>query len=178
MIVLKIEDYFLNLTFKSNYIDIIDNISILLGTHRYIENINLSNPNEMELFIDKNPDGGYSLQFNNKEETCKDLCDLMGTLLCILYEKLPTEKFFYLHGGGVSKENICIALLAPSNGGKTTIVMGLLESGFNYRSDDIIPICKTDAKSFSFPKPIFFRDNSPYSQYSNLIIKNYLLFSC
>lgn len=96
----------------------------------------------------------------------------MGTLLCLLYDKLPTENFIYLHGGEVSKDESCIAILAPSNGGKTTIVMGLLENGFSYRSDDIIPICKTDTQSFCFPKPVFIRENSPYRQYSNTIIEN------
>lgn len=172
MIVFKIEDCFYNLTFKSNDHDVIENIVTFFGAHKHINTSDSRTPIEIEFYIEQNADGEYIIHSTDIFQKCKSHSELLGVLLCLLYEKLPTENFIYLHGGEVSKDESCIAILAPSNGGKTTVVMGLLENGFSYRSDDIIPICKTNNQSFCFPKPVFIRENSPYRQYSNTIIEN------
>lgn len=100
--------------------------------------------------------------------------EVYGKIIEILF--YPTlfcrEKFFYLHGGAVVKNNKSICFLAPANTGKTTLTIDFLKQGYEYLTDDIIPINLSNLETQGFPKPLFLRPDSIHKNNLNIHIKN------
>ena len=53
---------------------------------------------------------------------------------------------YFLHGAALEFSGKGVALIAPSGSGKSTITWGLLHHGFNYLSDELVPV---DLKSMT-----------------------------
>ena len=62
----------------------------------------------------------------------------------------------FLHAGGVSKNGKALLFIGPGNVGKTSIVMNLLNKGYEYLSDDWLII--GSGKAYPFPKTIHIFD--------------------
>ena len=82
------------------------------------------------------------------------------------------DNYVFLHGAAVEKNGMVDLIIANTLGGKSTLSALLCLKGYNYLSDDVIPInCKT-LKAQSFPKPIFVRDVEIIKKYN----KDYKLY--
>lgn len=100
--------------------------------------------------------------------------EVYGKIIEILF--YPTlfcgENYFYLHGGAVVKNDKCICFLAPSNTGKTTLTIDFLKQGYDYLTDDIIPIDLIRLTTQGFPKPLFLRSNSIHKNNIDIHVEN------
>lgn len=117
----------------------------------------------------------YIITDKYKNQTfCCTQDEVYGKIIEILF--YPTlfcrENYFYLHGGAVVKNNKCICFLAPSNTGKTTLTIDFLKQGYDYLTDDIIPIDLTNLTTQGFPKPLFLRPNSIHKNNIDIHVKN------
>ena len=69
------------------------------------------------------------------------------------------EDFIVLHAGVVAKEDKAIILAGPRGIGKTTLVLKLLECGFQFLSDDFCPVHKHTSHVHPFPRSVWVADN-------------------
>lgn len=100
--------------------------------------------------------------------------EIYGKILAILFNPFIfcDDKYLYLHGGAVVKNGIAVCYLAPSAMGKTTLTLDFMKRGYEYLTDDIIPISMLDFSTHGFPKPLFLRPDTIHENNSEIIIKN------
>jgi hypothetical protein len=79
------------------------------------------------------------------------LCNYLGNRMIELIVK-ELHGFLFLHAGVVLKNNEAIILPGSSGIGKSTLVMGLLERGFKFLSDELAVIDRITGKVFLFPR--------------------------
>jgi hypothetical protein len=58
---------------------------------------------------------------------------------------------YFLHGAALEFSGKGVALIAPSGSGKSTIAWGLLHHGFNYLSDELVPIDLKTKTVYPYP---------------------------
>jgi hypothetical protein len=83
----------------------------------------------------------------------------LETLLQHLVEAINAEAIarftgFAAHAGVVADEGNAIAFLAPSGGGKSTIVAASLTAGFRYVSDEALCVAYESESVIPYPKPL------------------------
>lgn len=83
-------------------------------------------------------------------------CALQLVLRAIFAE---IEDFIVLHAGVVAKEDKAVILAGPRGIGKTTLVLKLLECGFQFLSDDFCPVHKHTRHVHPFPRSVWVADN-------------------
>lgn len=171
--------FFWKIKSRTMYIDIISDSEAILqlvkacfDAHNEPDVPTALLPSKRTIRIQEKAEGQYFVYKEGCVRECTSCEAVLGVVVDWLYNSLPTEEYFYLHGGAVSKNKTCIALLAPSNMGKTTIVVDFLKRGYGYYSDDIIPIHKKNLTVCSFPKPLFLREDSPHIGNTQMRIKN------
>jgi hypothetical protein len=64
------------------------------------------------------------------------------------------------HAGGVQHGDMGVLLPAPSGGGKSTTVAGLVHWGFGYLSDELIALDTSTRRILPFPKPLTIKSGS------------------
>jgi hypothetical protein len=81
---------------------------------------------------------------------------LMGGIYQYILEALhPQQKWCaFVHSGCVAKNNKAIILAAPSGSGKSTLTAYLVHCGFDYLSDDLVPITRNSSAITPWPLPI------------------------
>lgn len=65
-----------------------------------------------------------------------------------------------LHAGAISDGAQCLVFTAESGGGKTTLVASLVASGFQYVSDDQVPVAASGAHVLPFPTAVSVKPGS------------------
>jgi hypothetical protein len=65
-----------------------------------------------------------------------------------------------LHGAAVARNGIGLALAGPSGSGKTTLAAGLVSRGFDYLSDDAVPLSEPDGEIVPWPLPLSIKPGS------------------
>lgn len=68
------------------------------------------------------------------------------------------DPFYLLHAGAVAQGGVGWILYAPSGGGKSTLVAGLLSRGFQYLSDEITILDPRSRTILPFPKALSFEE--------------------
>jgi hypothetical protein len=64
------------------------------------------------------------------------------------------KDFLFLHSGAVARDGAGLLLPAPMDSGKSTLVLALLSSGFQYLSDELGVLDPVTGKAYPFPKRI------------------------
>ena len=96
--------------------------------------------------------------------------------ICFHHICLSVDNIVFLHGGAVRipNTNRCILFFAPTHGGKTTIVTEAVLNGYEYLSDDILPIQVNSAMVYPFPKAAMIRDIDIFHDVSRLNVMGIL----
>jgi hypothetical protein len=59
-----------------------------------------------------------------------------------------------MHGAALARDDVGLALAGPSGSGKTTLAAGLVSRGFDYLSDDAVPLSEPDGAIVPWPLPL------------------------
>ena len=65
-----------------------------------------------------------------------------------------------LHGAALARDGVGLALAGPSGSGKTTLAAGLVSRGFDYLSDDAVPVTEPDGAVVPWPLPLSIKPGS------------------
>jgi hypothetical protein len=65
-----------------------------------------------------------------------------------------------IHGAALARNGIGLALAGPSGSGKTTLAAGLVSRGFDYLSDDAVPLSEPDGEIVPWPLPLSVKPGS------------------
>lgn len=65
-----------------------------------------------------------------------------------------------IHGAALARDGVGLALVGPSGSGKTTLAAGLVSRGFDYLSDDAVPISEPDGEIVPWPLPLSIKPGS------------------
>lgn len=90
----------------------------------------------------------------------KRLANSYADLLFLFDKDLTVElqrqrsDLFFIHAGVVASRREAIALVAPSGVGKSTTVLALLQAGFKYVSDELLPIDLSTGRVYSYPRAL------------------------
>ena len=60
-----------------------------------------------------------------------------------------------VHAGAVSRDGLAVLLPAPPDSGKSTLVAGLVDAGFGYLSDEMVPLGGAPGLVDPYPKPMW-----------------------
>ena len=97
------------------------------------------------------------------------LCGAMSEF-AFLPQILDSSEWFYLHGGAVSKDDIAIVFLGGTHAGKSTLVTRCVHLGYQYMTDDIVPVNILNLEIAPFPKCIYIRDKKWVDDGKNYVI--------
>ena len=78
---------------------------------------------------------------------------LLMTKINTVAMKAETAVRSVLHAGAVRRADAVVALPAAMESGKTTLVAGLLDAGFDYLTDELAPVDE-DLRVLPYPKPL------------------------
>ncbi len=129
--------------------------------------------NRINVFVFENV---YSIEFIGYTRIV-DVTDQYKRLLFIIYELIlisfdqTAKRVAVFHGAVLSKEENCIAVMAPTQTGKSSFALNYIENGWAYMSDDYLLYDPETKKCIAFPKPVAIR-NPDY-----LISKSYKYLS-
>lgn len=70
------------------------------------------------------------------------------------------DNYLQIHAGAITKNSKGIILPACTNGGKTTLILGLLMRGFKYLSDEVVLVDPETCRIFPFPKNLCLKEGS------------------
>lgn len=65
-----------------------------------------------------------------------------------------------IHGAALARNGVGLALAGPSGSGKTTLAAGLVSRGFDYLSDDAVPLSEPDGEIVPWPLPLSIKPGS------------------
>jgi hypothetical protein len=65
-----------------------------------------------------------------------------------------------IHGAALARNGMGLALIGPSGSGKTTLAAGLVSRGFDYLSDDAVPLSEPDGEIVPWPLPLSIKSGS------------------
>ena len=108
-------------------------------------------------------DGVYSIEYFGKNRIV-DVTDNYQRLIFIIYELIlisfeQTKKSVAVfHGAVLSKGEDSIAIMAPTQTGKSSFALNYTTKGFDYMSDDYVLLDTKFQRCISFPKPVAIRN--------------------
>jgi hypothetical protein len=70
------------------------------------------------------------------------------------------DNYLQIHAGAITKNSKGIILPACANGGKTTLILGLLMRGFKYLSDEVALVDPKTCRISPFPKNLCLKEGS------------------
>lgn len=105
-------------------------------------------------------ENGYRINYTNI--VCEDLYHALGMIMEMLMSPyfLRSQSYFFLHGAALVKDGKLVTIIAPTHQGKSTTTALLLMRGYQYLSDDVIPVNVDTLEVSSFPKALCIRDLS------------------
>jgi hypothetical protein len=71
-----------------------------------------------------------------------------------------SNQHLLFHAGGVEADEGAVLLPAPSGGGKSTLVTGLVQRGLGYLSDELMALSAKGSLVYPYPKPITLKPGS------------------
>jgi len=80
----------------------------------------------------------------------------LSVMMCVrdsLY--LHLKEYLFLHAGALAKNNKAVLLPGPSESGKSTLTLGLLNYGYQYLTDEVVVIDLSDVRVLPFQRPIY-----------------------
>jgi hypothetical protein len=99
----------------------------------------------------------YILRFATQERfRVKMLAEAIHRAVWELHRAVHDQvrDFILLHTGAVARDQQALLLPAETSSGKSTLTLGLLESGFSYLSDDLGALDPVTQRAYPFPKRI------------------------
>lgn len=89
-----------------------------------------------------------------------ELLLLLDQDVIIQLQKLrPT--LYFVHAGVLESAGKAVLLVAPSGGGKSTLVWGLLHHGFRYLSDELAPVDLRTLMVYPYPRAVTLKSPPP-----------------
>lgn len=70
------------------------------------------------------------------------------------------HKYFLIHGGAVERDGVGIVFSGNPSQGKTTLVLKLVEKGFNFLSDEYAPLSRKKGTISPFPQSVGVEDEA------------------
>ncbi|OGO93609.1 MAG: hypothetical protein A2Y17_00685 [Clostridiales bacterium GWF2_38_85] len=120
----------------------------------------------IQIFIIKTKKMMYEIYCDNKKTVTETPLQLIENM--IFDTTFYYENIFALHAGAVSVKDNTLIFIAPTGGGKTTLISYLSIQGFEYVTDDCVFIDMNNNNVYPYHKPIHLRKGG-YN-----IIKNHL----
>ena len=80
----------------------------------------------------------------------------LSVMMCVrdsLY--LHLKDYLFLHSGALAKNNKAVLLPGPSESGKSTLTLGLLNYGYQYLTDEVVVMDLSDLRVLPFQRPIY-----------------------
>ena len=68
---------------------------------------------------------------------------------------LHLRDYLFLHSAAMAKGNKAVLLPGPSESGKSTLTLGLLNYGYQYLTDEVVVINLSDLRVLPFQRPIY-----------------------
>ncbi len=105
------------------------------------------------------PDSGTHVQLSDQHRMLYDgysptaCATLLMTRINRAAMRATTASRTVLHAGAVRHGDVVVALPAAMEAGKTTLVAGLLDAGFDYLSDELVPVAD-ELSVVPYPKPL------------------------
>ncbi len=99
----------------------------------------------------------YSFRFATRDAfRSRLLTEVVGRAIWQIHAAVPEKvrDFLLLHSGAVARNGEAILLPAPMDSGKSSLVLGLLQAGFGYLSDELGAIDPVTGRAYAFPKRI------------------------
>jgi hypothetical protein len=108
-------------------------------------------------------DGSFDLYLNDRR--IEQLASAGHTIEWLLWDinratAAASDAYLLLHAGAVQAGQRALVLPAPSGGGKSTLVAGLVERGLGYLSDELIALEADGSQVLPYPKPISLKPGS------------------
>jgi|GEM_PF-3846438 len=121
-------------------------------------------------------DGTYRI--DNFDYIFDDLNSVLGTLMEIICSDyfLSNENHVFIHGAAMLKDNELSLIIAPTMQGKSTLAALLATNGYQYLSDDVIPISLQDFTVTSYPKIMCIRNKDILQSYKSNFESHFLEF--
>lgn len=93
--------------------------------------------------------------------------EVLAAVSHLFYENMVIsyDDFFCLHGSNLVYEDNNYLFIGKKSSGKSTLTLRLCDLGFEYASDDIIPINMNNFVSVSFPKLIYLKKLDHLKEY-------------
>lgn len=148
-----------SLALSNEFQAIKDNIDMLFSMY-IIKDFN-NNEKNNTLYIPNNASSPFEFTYNTSVVNNITTTEVLMALIsqhCFSINNIYSGDWWFLHGGAVRYKNSAILLLAGTGTGKSTLVCHLCSQGFEYMTDDIIPINKNSLAVVPFPKPIYLRN--------------------
>ena len=105
-------------------------------------------------------ESGYRIK--HTDIVCEDLYHALGTVMELLMSPyfLRSQSYLFLHGAALVKDGKLVTIIAPTQQGKSTATALLVMRGYQYLSDDVIPVNVDTLEVSSFPKALCIRNLS------------------
>lgn len=93
------------------------------------------------------------------EETLVDSAPVAQAIAVLLWDLNrrvveASPRWLRLHAAGACRGDQAVLLPAAMESGKTTLVAGLLQRGFDYLSDEVVALGREDLRAVPYPKPL------------------------
>ena len=91
-----------------------------------------------------------------------DAAIVLGALYVAVIERIRPgiEWFALIHGAALARDGNGIALLGSSGSGKSTLAAALMRAGFDFLSDDIVPLAAPNTAIVPWPLPLSLKPGS------------------
>lgn len=101
-----------------------------------------------------------------KKRASRSAAELLFTFDKDLTVELQRQRrdLFFIHAGVIAYRREAIAFVAPSGTGKSTTIWGLVQGGFRYMSDELLPIDLRSGRAHPYPRSLCLKavPPSPY----------------
>lgn len=141
------------------YLDVLK----LMGSFSEFETDNIDMVAKAPIISIYASEGVYSVDYKGKKHIV-DVTDNYERLIFIIYELIFISfentdiDLAIFHGAVLSKNNDCVAIMAPTQTGKSSFSINYMAKGFEYMSDDYVLFNIKTQQCISFPKPVAIRN--------------------
>jgi hypothetical protein len=112
--------------------------------------------------ITRTPSGFLFCEDGRERLRSGDAAVVLGALYVAVLERIRpgVEWFALIHGAALARDGSGVALLGSSGSGKSTLGAALMREGFDFLSDDIVPLAAPDAAIVPWPLPLSLKPGS------------------
>ena len=108
-------------------------------------------------------DGSWTVSIGAHNSDCCNLDELIYTVDKALTVELQHRRsdLFFVHGAAVADGNKCIVICGESGSGKSTLCWQLCSAGFEYMSDELVPINLWTTEAHPYPHALCLKSVAP-----------------